>query len=122
MEYIEKYHLGNYPIFIIGDFNAEPTYSCIIKFLGNKNICAKSLFNLNELDFTTIKLRDKLYRRVIDYIFFIGKNKDNRDNEINILKTEKAEPTLDEKIGLPNDVFPSDNLYLKTEVELNFIQ
>ena len=50
MEYIEKYHLGNYPIFIIGDFNAEPTYSCIIKFLENKNICAKSLFNLNELE------------------------------------------------------------------------
>ena len=122
MEYIEKYHLGNYPIFIIGDFNAEPTYSCIIKFLGNKNICAKSLFNLNELDFTTIKLRDKLYRRVIDYIFFIGKNKDNRDNELSVLKTEKAKPTLDEKVGLPNEAFPSDHLYLKTEVELNFIQ
>ena len=121
MEYIEKYHLGNYPIFIVGDFNAEPNYSCTVKFLENKNICAKSLFNLNEIDFITIKLRDKLYRRVIDYIFYIGKNKDNIDNELGVLKTEKAEPTLDEKVGLPNDVFPSDHLYLKGEVELNFI-
>ena len=89
--------------------------------MENKNICTKSLFNLNELDFTTIKLRDKLYRRVIDYIFFIGKNKDNRNNELSVLKTEKAKPALDEKEGLPNDVFPSDHLYLKAEVELNFI-
>ena len=89
--------------------------------MGNKNICAKSLFNLNELDFTTIKLRDKLYKRVIDYIFFIGKNKDNRDNELSVLKTEKAKPTLDEKVGLPNEAFPSDHLYLKAEVKLNFI-
>ena len=49
MKYIEENHLGKYPIFILGDFNAEPTYSCIVTLLENKNICAKSLFNLKEL-------------------------------------------------------------------------
>ena len=120
MKYIEENHLGKYPILILGDFNAEPTYSCIVKLLENKNICPKSLFNLNELDFTTIKLRDKLYRRIIDYMFFIGKNKDDKDKELKVLSAEKAKPTIDEKIGLPNDVFPSDHLYLKAKVELNF--
>ena len=121
MEYIEENHLGKYPILIIGDFNAEPTYSCIVKFLENKNINAKSLFNLNELDYTTFKIRDKLYKRIIDYIFFIGKNKDNNEKELKVLETENAKPIIDEKIGLPNDIFPSDHLFLKAKVELNFI-
>ena len=121
MKHIEENYLGKYPIFVLGDFNAEPTYSCIQQFLENKKICAKSLFDLSKLDFTTIKLRDKLYRRVIDYIFFIGKNKDSRDNELKVINVEKAKPTIDEKIGLPNDVFPSDHLFLKAKVELNFL-
>ena len=121
MKIIEENYLGKYPIFIMGDFNAEPSYSCIVNLLQNKNICAKSLFDLNQLDFTTIKLRDTLYRRVIDYIFFAGKNKDSRDNEIKINNIEKAKPVIDEKIGLPNDVFPSDHLFIKANVELNFI-
>ena len=121
MKIVEENYLGKYPIFIMGDFNAEPSYSCIVNLLENKNICAKSLFDLNQLDFTTIKLRDTLYRRVIDYIFFAGKNKDGRDNEIKINNIEKAKPVIDEKIGLPNDVFPSDHLFIKANVELNFI-
>ena len=121
MKIIEENYLGKYPIFIMGDFNAEPSYSCIVNLLQNKNICAKSLFDLNQLDFTTIKLRDTLYRRVIDYIFFVGKNKDSMDNELKINSVEKAKPIIDEKIGLPNDVFPSDHLFIKANVELNFI-
>ena len=121
MKIIEENYLGKYPIFIMGDFNAEPSYSCIVNLLQNKNICAKSLFDLSQLDFTTIKLRDILYRRVIDYIFFVGKNKDSRDNELKINSVEKAKPIIDEKIGLPNDVFPSDHLFIKANVELNFI-
>jgi len=120
MKCIEENYLRKYPIFIIGDFNAEPTYTCITKILENKNFGAKSLFNLKELDFTTIKLRDVLYKRVIDYILFIGKNKDE-NKELNIINTEKGKPTIDEKIGLPNDIFPSDHLFLKAKVELNFI-
>ena len=121
MKYIEENILGKYPIFILGDFNAEPTYPSIVKFIENKNICPKSLFDLKELDFTTIKLRDVFLRRVIDYIFFIPKNKDDLDKELKILSVEKAKPVLDEKIGLPNDVFPSDHLFLKAKVELTFV-
>ena len=120
IRYIEKNLLGKYPIFFLGDFNAEPTYPSMVKFFENKNICPKSLFDLKELDFTTIKLRDVLYRRVIDYIFFIPKNKDDVDKELKILSVEKAKPVLDEKIGLPNDIFPSDHLFLKAKVELTF--
>ena len=120
MKYIEENHLGKYPIFIIGDFNAEPNYSCIIQFLENKNISAKSLFDFNKLEYTTYNIKEVLYRRILDYIFFVGKNKDNRDKELIVINTEKAKPAFDEKIGLPNDVYPSDHLFLKTKVELKF--
>ena len=121
IKYIEDNLLGKYSIFLLGDFNAEPSYSCIVKLFENKNICVKSLFDLKKLDFTTIKLRDVLYRRIIDYIFFIPKNKENLDKELNIISVEKGKPLMDEKIGLPNDVFPSDHVYLKAKVELNLL-
>ena len=121
LKYIEENHIGKYPMFIIGDFNAEPTYPSIVNFMENKNICPKSLLDLKSLDFTTIKLRDVLYRRVIDYMFFIGKNKDDMDKELKIISVEKGKPVIDEKIGLPNDVFPSDHLFLKAKVELTFV-
>ena len=121
IKYIEENLLGKYSIFLMGDFNAEPNYSCIIKLLENKNLCAKSLFDLKKLDFTTIKIRDVLYRRIIDYIFFIPKNKENSDKELKIISIEKANPLIDEKIGLPNDIFPSDHLFLKVKVELNLL-
>ena len=54
IKYIEENLLGKYPIFFLGDFNSEPTYPSMVKFLENKNICPKSLFDLKELDFTTI--------------------------------------------------------------------
>ena len=119
IKYIEGNLLGKYPIFIMGDFNAEPSYTCIKKLLENQNINAKSLFDLQTLDFTTIKVRDTLYRRVIDYIFFIGKKKE--DKELKIINVEKGKPIIDEKIGLPNNVFPSDHVYLKAQIELNFL-
>ena len=121
MKYIEENHLRKYPIFIVGDFNAEPNYSCIGKFLENKNICAKSLFNLKELEYTTFNIKDVLYRRILDYMFFISKNKDNDDKELKIINTEKGMPFIDEKVGLPNEVYPSDHLFLKAKVELNFL-
>ena len=121
IKYIEENLLGKYSIFLMGDFNAEPNYSCIIKLLENNNLCAKSLFDLKKLDFTTIKIRDVLYRRIIDYIFFIPKNKENSDKELKIISIEKANPLIDEKIGLPNDIFPSDHLFLKVKVELNLL-
>ena len=60
MRYIEEKHLRKYPIFIVGDFNAEPDYSCIGKLLENKNICVKSLFDLNKLDYTHFIIKDVL--------------------------------------------------------------
>ena len=120
MKFIEQNFLRKYPIFILGDFNAEPNYPCIKNLFSNTNLNAKSLFDLNKLDFSTIKLRDKMYRRIIDYMMFISKNKDNINNELNIKKVKKAKPDIDENIGLPNDKFPSDHLFLKAEVDLTF--
>jgi len=120
MKFIENNFLRKYPIFILGDFNAEPTYTCIKNLLSNEKLNVKSLFDLSKLDYSTIKLRDKLYKRIIDYIFFISKNKDNTSNELIIKKAEKAKPEIDETIGLPNDKFPSDHLFLKADVDLIF--
>ena len=120
IKYIEENHLGKYPIFIIGDFNAEPDYSCIKYLFENKNINIKSLFTTDELEFTTYNIKDKIYKRILDYIFFIGKNKDDENEEIIILNKEKGKPNIDEKIGLPNEIFPSDHLFLKAQIQLNF--
>ena len=120
IRFIEKNFLRKYPIFILGDFNAEPSYTCINNILNNENLNVKSLFDLKKLDYSTIKLRDKMYKRIIDYIFFVSKNKNNSENELNIKYAERAKPEIDESIGLPNDKFPSDHLYLKAEVDLMF--
>jgi len=121
MRYIEEKFLKKYPIFILGDFNAEPTYQSILNLMANDKIKPKSLFDLKTLDFTTIKLRDVLYRRIIDYIFFVGKNPNEIEKELKIISCDKGRPELDEKIGLPNNVFPSDHVYLQAKVELNYI-
>ena len=120
MKFIENNLLRKYPIFILGDFNAEPSYTCMNNLFENKTLKAKSLFDLKKLDYSTIKLRDKLYKRIIDYIIFISKNEDNTENELIIKKPERGKPKIDENIGLPNDEFPSDHLFLKAEVDLVF--
>ena len=120
IKFIEKNFLGKYPIFILGDFNAEPSYTCINNLLNNEKLNVKSLFDLKKLDYSTIKLRDKMYKRIIDYILFVSKNKNNSDNELSIKYAERAKPYIDESIGLPNDKFPSDHLFLKAEVDLMF--
>ena len=121
MKYIEDNHLGKYPIFILGDFNAEPNFSCIQKFLENKKLGAKSLFNLNELDYTHYIFKQKICRRIFDYMFFVPKDKNNIDNELKVLNAERGKPAIDENIGLPNEVFPSDHLFLKAKLELFFL-
>ena len=120
IKFIEKNFLGKYPIFILGDFNAEPNYSCIIKFLENKNINAKSLFNPKKLEYTTYNIKEILYKRILDYIFFISKNKGEEDKELKKINSEKAQPIINEKIGLPNDIYPSDHLFLRAQVQLIF--
>jgi mRNA deadenylase 3'-5' endonuclease subunit Ccr4 len=120
MKCIEDKYLRKYPIFILGDFNAEPNYSCIIKFLENKNINAKSLFNPKKLEYTTYNIKEILYKRILDYIFFISKNKGEEDKELKKINSEKAQPIINEKIGLPNDIYPSDHLFLRAQVQLIF--
>ena len=120
MKFIEQNFLRKYPIFILGDFNAEPSYTCVKNLFKNEELNAKSLLDLTKLDYSTIKLREKMYKRIIDYIIFISKEKDNINNELIIKKAERAKPEIDESIGLPNDKFPSDHLFLKADVDLIF--
>lgn len=66
LKYIEQNYLGKYPIFILGDFNTRPKSISMMKFLGNKNVNVLSLFDFDKIDYTTIKKRDILYKRIID--------------------------------------------------------
>ena len=120
MKFIEQNFLRKYPIFILGDLNAEPSYTCVKNLFKNEELNAKSLLDLKKLDYSTIKLREKMYKRIIDYIIFISKEKDNINNELIIKEAERAKPEIDESIGLPNDKFPSDHLFLKADVDLIF--
>ena len=70
----------------------------------------KSVFNYQQLDFTTFKIRSEVEKRIIDYIFYKG----------NIIFGEegKSDIKIDEKKGLPNLEFPSDHLYLKAKFQI----
>ena len=70
----------------------------------------KSVFNYQQLDFTTFKIRSEVEKRIIDYIFYKG----------NIIFEEegKSDIKIDEKKGLPNLEFPSDHLYLKAKFQI----
>lgn len=86
---------------VCGDFNAEPHFDCVqmMEKEGDFNSFSKN-FN-----FTTYKIREKEYCRIIDYIFFssslklICRNTNVSKEEIGIN-------------GLPNEKFPSDHLQL----------
>lgn len=121
MRYIEENILGKFPFFIPGDFNAEPNYESISNLMSNQKIKIKSVFDFSKIEMTTIKMRDKLYKRIIDYIFYCGKNNESTEKEIEILSKEIANTPINEKIGLPNENFPSDHLFLKAKIKLSFI-
>lgn len=117
LNYIKEKLLGKYPFFICGDLNAEPTYDCIKMFKDFNNSVIKSTFDLEKLDFTTFKIRDKLLKRVIDYIWYCDYESKAK---IEVKKTFKATPKIDENIGLPNEEFPSDHLFLCGEYKVSF--
>ena len=48
MKFVEQNFLRKYPIFILGDFNAEPTYTCIKNLLSNEKLNVKSLVDLTK--------------------------------------------------------------------------
>ncbi len=82
-----------------GDFNAEPDWKCVGGFKNRKEL--KCVFD--DAKFTTFKQRDKIYKRVIDYIFYGGDL--NLENRLDILENHP-------ECGLPSSSFPSDHLYL----------
>ena len=86
---------------VCGDFNAEPHFDCI------QMMEKEGVFNnvSRNFDFTTYKIREKEYCRIIDYIFF--------SNNLKLIcrntNVSKEEIGIN---GLPNEKFPSDHLQL----------
>ena len=87
-------------ILVCGDFNAEPHYECM------KDILSYMESTYKDVEFTTYKIRDKLYSRVIDYMLYgksvlklIGRQEIPKENEMPVE-------------GLPNEHYPSDHLNL----------
>jgi len=109
IDYLNKNNIKNF--IFCGDFNTEPN-SDVIKLISNYSEGIESCFDYDELKYTTYKIRKTNEIRIIDYIFYQKKF-------FNKINCYKAKPTINEKIGLPNEIFPSDHLYLKTE--FNFI-
>ena len=92
-------------LIICGDFNAEPTNESI-NYLKNFKFIQTKLSNaFEDADFTTFKIREEEYIRVIDYIFYYN---------LGLIKTNKLMTKTEiGPNGLPNESFPSDHLYLK---------
>ena len=92
-------------LILCGDFNSEPTHESI-NYLKNFKFIETKLSNaFEDANFTTFKIRDKDYIRVIDYIFYYN---------LGLINTNKlmTKAEIGSK-GLPNESFPSDHLYLK---------
>ncbi len=106
LEHLNKYKLlkpeerKKIGIVLCGDFNAEPHYECMKDLLGFLESSYK------DAEFTTYKIRDKLYCRVIDYMLY-GKESLRLVGRQEI---PKREDILAE--GLPNVNYPSDHLSL----------
>lgn len=115
IEYIESNNLNEKEVVLLGDFNTEP-HMDTIKTVESCNCGFKSVFDYknakkdNYAEFTTMKQREKLYKRVIDYIWYFG--------DMSVQSCRVANVDIDNDIGLPNGVFPSDHLYLIAEMEL----
>ena len=59
-----------------------------------------------------MKRRDTMYKRIIDYIWYAGSN-------IQHLSSVIANPKYNDEVGFPNEFFPSDHLFIKSQFELN---
>jgi nocturnin len=113
-------------IIFCGDLNAEPTYSCInyiksFKFENNQFMIGKefkSAYNFWDKDrddyteVTTFKIRDTVYYRVIDYIFYTDSIISESTTPTFKLSDPKFINTDFETTGLPCGWFPSDHYYL----------
>lgn len=94
----------NISVVLSGDFNDEPDSTCVKSVLDNKS--GLELHSVYEdASFTTFKIREKEFKRVIDYIFYSS----------NLELVERLSlPTVEDigNSGLPNKEFPSDHLSL----------
>jgi mRNA deadenylase 3'-5' endonuclease subunit Ccr4 len=111
LNYVES-KFKDLPIIICGDFNTEP-YSGTIQTVMNTNLF-KSVYNFDEIEMTTFKIRDKEYYRIIDYIFHNEFVKAIDKSELPTKKSLSDVLTT----GLPSKDFPSDHYYLSFNFEL----
>lgn len=118
IDYIETKKLieNKTNIILTGDFNTEPNEKTISTLLNSK-IGFQNSFEFedkekdNFITFTTMKRRDSMYKRIIDYIWYAGSN-------IHRLSSKIANPKYDAEVGLPNEFFPSDHLFIKSQFEI----
>lgn len=96
-------NIGNTPLILTGDFNAEPHEPVYATMTSYKDIPLSSAY---ASDYTTWKIRkDGEYKQNLDYIF--------HSSHLNVTATLQA--PSEEKIGpdrLPNLKFPSDHISL----------
>lgn len=98
-------------LIICGDFNAEPQESCIefLKKFSFADQPLKSSFDSSYI--TTYKIRDQVYARMIDYIWY--------SSGFELISTNKLQTQQEiGEIGLPSISFPSDHLFLKANFKL----
>lgn len=105
-----------YDVIITGDFNTEPQDSTVNE-INKSNLDFKNCFEYNDkskdnyIEFTTFKIRDKVYKRIIDYMFYSGKG-------IKCTSAKTATAEVKEDVGYPNENMPSDHLYLVCKFQL----
>jgi mRNA deadenylase 3'-5' endonuclease subunit Ccr4 len=114
INYILEYLKNNlqYDIILCGDFNTEPN-SITIKSINETNLFT-SVYNIDEIEMTTFKIRDKEYYRIIDYIFITNNIKIKDVNPL----PRKIDLEYVLKTGLPSIDFPSDHYYLSCTLEI----
>ena len=96
---------GDREVIICGDFNADPEEEAVVlvqKWLNGRNL------GKTENLFSTFKIRDKKYQRLIDYIF-TADSLVELGEQIGYAKEEKHFG-LDEEVGYPNEELPSDHM------------
>ena len=95
---------------VMGDFNDEPDSPCVRVFINDSPMGLKSAYECRPPEYTTYKMRDKTYCRVIDYIMC--------SRNIGVTKTLDL-PARDQfyPFGLPSIDYGSDHLMLGVELQ-----
>lgn len=109
-QFINQKGLKNEALIFTGDFNSEPTSNNYKQIQQLKLQSAFELFDNtknNYIEYSSCKIRDKLYKYTIDYIYY-------NSSKIKCLNCGLPEErkSVDFSIGLPNDKIPSDHFYL----------